>query len=308
MSDGRRRIRGQVIPLATAVTDATYCFCKWNGEASTRGGAQLLCAGRETCLPDYHVARSDFACLIVEFVFSGKGRINYRGESHELSSGHIFCYGMDAPHDLWSDTSDPMTKYFAAYQWSGSSGTGQESEHSYGLLPGEIRWTRHTNVLKILFDELIREGRQSGPMHEEITARYLELILMKGAEALVPEAVRSSAGTESFDLVLEIIETSYAEIVSLEDLGRLCNLDPNYICRLFRKFGKETPIQCLTRHKLNRAAELLLSGSSPINEVSRDVGYEDPFYFSRVFKKRFGCSPKDFRESPPNFQSRAEST
>lgn len=300
MNDGRRQIRGQVIPLATAVTNSTYCFGKFGTHSPQEGRPQLLCGGREKCLPDYHVARTAFPCMIIEFVFSGKGRVEFQRESHALSGGHVFRYDMDSPHDLWSDSKDPMTKYFAAYHWPAKTGEDQQLEDHIPLPTGEIRWTRHSGVLKTLFDELIREGRQTGPRHEEITAKYLELILLKASDALLPGAVRSNASSESFERVLGIIEASFSEISSLGDLGKLCNLDENYICRLFRRFGNETPIQCLSRHKLNRAAELLLSGSSPIGVVSKEVGYVDQFYFSRVFKKRFGCSPREFRESSPH--------
>lgn len=294
MTEGRLQLHGQVIPIATAVTDAAYCFKKYENKQSTGEGPKLLCAGREKCKPNYHVARSDFSCNLIEFVCMGRGRLNLLGESHALTAGHIFSYGMTSAHDLWSDADEPMTKYFAAYLWDSEAGGSSENT----LLPGMIRWSRDIAVLRTLFDELIKEGQQSGKMHEEITARYLELILLKGGEALLPEAARGNGGSDSFDRVMGLIDGSFSEIDSLEELGKLCGLQPNYICRLFRKFSQETPNQCLTRLKLNRAAELLLAHSTSVSEIARQVGYADPFYFSRVFKQRFGCSPKDFRESP----------
>ncbi len=293
MVDGRTQLHGQVIPIATAVEHATYCFKKFDRLPSADSRITLLCAGREKCLPSYHVARTEFSCNIVEFVCQGKGRMDLGGKSYALSAGHIFSYGMDSTHDLWSDPADPMTKYFAAFSYNSQA----RALSIESLSPGEIRWSRDIAVLRTLFDELIKEGQQSGRMHEEITARYLELILLKGGEALLPDVAYGSGGSDSFDRVLGIIESSFVEIDSLDALGRLCSLEPNYICRLFRKYSQETPNQCLSRLKLNRAAELLLTYSKPINEIAREVGYADPFYFSRVFKKRFGCSPKDFRES-----------
>lgn len=292
MCDGRRQSKGQVIPLATAVADAKYCFQGQGTAYPGREGLRLLCAGRERCLPGFHVARTDFPCVLVEFVVAGKGKLRAAGEISDLFPGVIFSYRMNTPHDLWAEPSDPMTKYFAAYQFTGN----QDQQSPPGITPGSIRWTRDLAAVQTLFEELIREGQLSGALHEEITARYLELILLKASEAVPPIGGQAAGGAEAYQRALACIENCFAEISTLDDLGSRIGLEPNYICRLFRRFGQETPNQCITRHKVNRAAELLLTKSMAIGEIAREVGYEDPYYFSRVFKKRFGYSPRDFRD------------
>ena len=71
----------------------------------------------------------------------------------------------------------------------------------------------------------------------------------------------------------------------------------DYLRKLFKKETGVTPHEYLTRMRMN-AAQLLLSGTSrfdySINETSEMCGFSEPLYFSRVFKKRFGCSPSQY--------------
>lgn len=291
MSIGRLQSQGQVIPLATAVADAKYCFQGQGLAYPEHQGLRLLCAGREHCLPGFHVARTDFACVLVEFVVEGRGKLRADGSVWDLFPGVIFSYRMNTPHDIWAEPTDPMTKYFAAYQVAGQ----RDAMSGFGIAPGAIRWTRDLAAVQTLFEELIREGQLTGELNMQITARYLEIILLKAGEAVAPTVGQGPGGAEAFQRALACIESDFANIATLDDLGRRVGLEPNYICRLFRRFGQETPNQCITRHKVNRAAELLLTQSMSVGEVASVVGYEDPYYFSRVFKKRFGYSPRDFR-------------
>jgi AraC-like DNA-binding protein len=292
MGDGRRQLKGQVIPLATAVSDAKYCFQGQGVDYPEREGLRLLCAGRERCQPGFHVERTDFACVLIEFVVEGKGKLRAQGQIYDLFPGIIFSYRMNTPHDLWAEPTDPMTKFFAAYQLSRK----RSAIPKLGIVPGTIRWTRDLAAVQMLFEELIREGQLAGELNQEITARYLELILLKAGEAVLPKDGQIAGGADAYQRTMACIESDFASLASLGDLRGRVGLDPNYICRLFRRFGQETPNQCITRHKVNRAAELLLTQNKSIAEVAEAVGYEDPYYFSRVFKKRFGYSPREFRD------------
>ncbi|QDV74340.1 HTH-type transcriptional activator RhaS [Planctomycetes bacterium K2D] len=295
-SDGRRQGTGQVIPLATAVTDARYCFQGQGAKYLVHDGLRLLCAGRERCLPGFHVARTDFECVLVEFVIDGKGKLRSEGVTHDLFPGMIFSYRMNMAHDIWTGPRESMTKYFAAYEVVKSSAPPEEPDLTLAIAPGVVRWMRDIATMQTLFEGLISDGQLTGKLHQEITALYLELILLKASEAVLPSASQLTAGAEAYERAIACIESDFARITTLDDLGARISLDPNYICRLFRRFGQETPNQCLTRHKLNRAVELLLTQPTSVSDIAMKVGYSDPYYFSRVFKKRFGCSPRAFRD------------
>lgn len=74
-------------------------------------------------------------------------------------------------------------------------------------------------------------------------------------------------------------------------------ISPNHFRFLFKQKTGRTPLQYLEDLRMNHAASLLANCNTPINEVALLSGYSDPYYFSRVFKKRFGKSPAHYRMS-----------
>ncbi len=293
MQDGRQRVRAGLPPVATAVTDAAYCFPEFATPENLP--IRLLCAGRERCLPEYHVSRSDYPCIILEFVFEGKGRLRVGDTIHDLYPGVLFSYGMDVAHDLWADSLQPMNKYFAIYTCEDN----QKLETMHGVQPGQVKCSLDIETLKMLFEQMIIEGRKSGPVPGMICHQYLRLILLKSSMTvrIDQEENNQNGGLASYERTVAHIEKNYMGMSSLAELATAVELSPAYLCRLFRRFGQETPHRCIMRHKLNRAAELLMSRSKNVTQVASEVGYKDSLHFSRLFKKRFGDSPKNFHKS-----------
>ncbi len=81
----------------------------------------------------------------------------------------------------------------------------------------------------------------------------------------------------------------------LESLLKSAPYCYDYLCRLFRQEMHTTPNKYLTELRLSSAADLLRGGTSrSITEIARMCGYNDPLYFSRMFKKKYGVSPREY--------------
>jgi len=93
------------------------------------------------------------------------------------------------------------------------------------------------------------------------------------------------------------IEAHYAKGMALEDVAAFVNLSPNYFSNLFKEEFGENFIEFLTKTRMEQAKELIEENSYSLKEISFMVGYKDPNYFSRVFKKYFHSSPRQFQDS-----------
>ncbi|WP_020153638.1 response regulator [Caldibacillus debilis] len=91
------------------------------------------------------------------------------------------------------------------------------------------------------------------------------------------------------------IQEHYQEPVALEDVANVVGLSPPYFTKLFKEKTGQTFIDYLTEIRLKKAKELLLENRLSLKEISYQVGYKDPNYFSRVFKKYFHQSPRKFQ-------------
>lgn len=95
--------------------------------------------------------------------------------------------------------------------------------------------------------------------------------------------------------VLLCLQYHYTQKFSLSEIASSVNLDKSYLCRLFKKETGQSIFQYLNALRMKRAAEIIIDGSTYVHEVSSAVGIEDPFYFTRLFKKYYGVSPSEFK-------------
>lgn len=100
-----------------------------------------------------------------------------------------------------------------------------------------------------------------------------------------------------FETVVEYIHNHYMEPLSVGFLAEQNNVNENRLSYVFQKYAGMGPGEYLSNYRLNRAKDLIITSSIPINKISNQVGYPDSLYFSRIFKKHFGLSPTTFREN-----------
>ena len=94
---------------------------------------------------------------------------------------------------------------------------------------------------------------------------------------------------------LYIQENYQNDDMSLQSVASSVNVSSNHFSAIFRKETGETFIDYLTAVRINKAKELLTCTSMKTSEIGFEVGYRDPHYFSYIFKKTMGMSPKEYR-------------
>ncbi len=83
--------------------------------------------------------------------------------------------------------------------------------------------------------------------------------------------------------------------VHLREVAENACLSPYHFHRLFRKVFRETPNQYLQRKRLAKARRLLERGEQSVTDVCLEVGFESVTSFSGLFRRNFGCSPREYR-------------
>lgn len=85
--------------------------------------------------------------------------------------------------------------------------------------------------------------------------------------------------------------------LTIDEFAQLCGMSTSSFNRKFREIFNETPAKYISRMKLKKASELLLSSDLRISEVAYDSGFETTSTFNRTFKAQFGRSPSEYRIS-----------
>ena len=95
----------------------------------------------------------------------------------------------------------------------------------------------------------------------------------------------------------EYIQENYKKDLSLDALSKELDISPYYFSKLFKEETGSNFVEYLTNLRMSRAKELLKDEKLSMKEICMEVGYSDPNYFSRIFKKNFGMTPTEYRES-----------
>jgi YesN/AraC family two-component response regulator len=106
-----------------------------------------------------------------------------------------------------------------------------------------------------------------------------------------------SKSKSSIDKAVKYIEEHYEQECSLTDVAAYVQMNPSYLSALFKKTTGETFKSCLNRMRMDKAALLLRNTDMKINEIASATGFDEPNYFTNVFRQQFRMSPKEFRNS-----------
>lgn len=85
--------------------------------------------------------------------------------------------------------------------------------------------------------------------------------------------------------------------ITIKDLSDLVYMNPTYFCEYFKKETGKTILDYITDVRLERAKDLLQNPELKITEISQLLGYQDTKYFSRLFKRKWGCLPSEFKKN-----------
>ena len=108
--------------------------------------------------------------------------------------------------------------------------------------------------------------------------------------------VRDKNNAKTTEQIKYILETRYRDFVTLQLLSDELNLSPNYISALFKKETGENVIDYLKSIRMNKSMEMLRNTDIKIQDIAKEVGYDNPNYFTKIFRKFFGISPTECRE------------
>jgi len=110
---------------------------------------------------------------------------------------------------------------------------------------------------------------------------------VKGYSTLKPEGIAN--------LIQEYIIKNYIEDINIDDIARHFGFNSSYLGRIYKEHIGESPSQSLVSLRLEKAKKLLKYSEEDINVISRYIGYKNPYYFSRLFKKHTGLTPMEYR-------------
>jgi AraC-like DNA-binding protein len=218
----------------------------------------------------------------------GTGLLRSRAARHPLEAGTLCLIPPREPHMENSDSAIDLI--WMGFQLGSDAGGPQRIEPVTSL-----ELSDETERLWLLAEQgRDGSGAEIDGRARAIVAR-LRRLQVTGAE---------EKGGDVIERAIRHIHNHFPEVIAVPAMVRQLGCSEGYFHRLFRKRTGRTPMGYLTEVRMRHARRLLEETALPIKEIATLAGFEDPLYFSRVFRKEAGLSPAPYRERQKNGSAR----
>ncbi len=225
------------------------------------------------------------------YVVAGHGGHRSGAREWDLKPGSIFFHcGED--FDTWSRPEAPLELLIVGC-------TGRDSasyRRSFFDSQGDALFPRNPHRIHGILSEMFAIAKEGGAQAEAICNHYLPVLYSVIAAGLSDVQEQSSARS-TFEACRNTVDRGFLGIRSMQDVAREHRISHAHLCRLFKRYAGITPHDYLMQMKMNFALHQLISTGMTVQEVAEDLGFPDPFTFSKAFKRVLGTSPSAYRRN-----------
>lgn len=178
--------------------------------------------------------------------------------------------------------------------WLHFTGQGIPSLLRQSFLTGPTVRVGRLSEARELFERMIHELQMQPYQYEMYLCSYFTLLLSCLSRHLMTQGGEKRS-REALNQVIETIHAHLYEEIPVESLAQSCRMSTSHFIHQFKEYTGFSPHTYQIRLRLERAKELMSSTTMNVSEIAFAVGYDNPLYFSRLFRRHTGMSPSEYR-------------
>lgn len=238
-----------------------------------------------------HRIMNDYVLI---YCVSGKGWLSMDNKTWSIRVGDIFICPPNISHSYGADTKDPWTNYWIHFR-------GETADSYMKLLKLTLSSPVQNignNMKLISWFEDIFEILKTGYSQSNLllASSYLSNILAYLNTLSVNYSIINRNDNIAIQNVITYMLDNLNTTLTLDEISEFAKITKYHFVRIFKEKTGFTPIEYYTRLKIQKACELLEIPDLKINQISFALGFQNPYYFTTVFKKIVGKSPQQYRK------------
>lgn len=228
------------------------------------------------------------------YIASGKAHFYFHGVEQIVTAGNMVIFRPKEEQRYYYYGVDHTEVYWLHF----TGGNVKNILRKYGITDDmRIIHTGTSLEYKHIFEQIIQELKLCKEDYEELLVNYLQhlLILLHRVINSKPRG-KNQLLMQEMDHAVRYFHENYNKPISIEDYAAKQHMSVSWFIRNFKEYTDSTPAQYLLSLRIANAQTLLETTNYNITEIAEIVGYDNPLYFSRIFKKQNGMSPSEFRK------------
>lgn len=231
---------------------------------------------------------------ILIYCVEGRGRAQINNDHYQVNAGDFLIVPASLPHHYEADEDQAWTIYWLHFKGKMSDSICESISRRYNSFKGSVNYSQKRINL---FDE-IYTNLERGYSNDNIT--YANMCLWNFmASFLFDNKFNYIVKEQSADITttaIDFMQQNLDETLTLADISKKVNLSVSHFAAIFHRKTGFAPIEYFNHLKIQKACQYLQFTEDRVNEISSHLGIEDPYYFSRLFKKLMGVSPNEYRK------------
>ena len=218
------------------------------------------------------------------YVYGGKGKFQIGNNTYVSAPGDLYFCPRGIPNTISADKEEPFLLTGIDFYFSQeSAGSNLPLPEKINIANARFRWLLSELITSYETRFLYQDGYSSGLL-KALICTCLQESEQKGES--IPEA----------DTIPGYLIQHKNEDITNTELARVFGYHPNHINRILHRLVGTSAKQYVLALRLSDAYNLLLYSGRSIGEIAEACGFHSIYYFSRLFKEKYGCSPSSFRK------------
>ncbi|SNY90244.1 AraC-type DNA-binding protein [Cohaesibacter sp. ES.047] len=276
-------------PTQTRIISSHYAVHEgWQGLFAY----QFLRAGHICTGPDFKVERAGVPGHEFLFCLIGRGTVTVDGRKHVVGPKELVWLPVYERHAHLPDREDPWELLWLRVD----SANLARLAAILSVHEDPVFHFDNPRRIQQVFEGILSQLEVASLAAQASCDRHISglveyLLEARGSRLIQPEA----ANHKGFGHLMTQIHIHYNDHWDIDKLAKACRVSKSHLFRLFRKAFDKTPLNWLRDYRIAQAKRFLVETDDSISMIAMKVGYDDPFYFSRDFKKQTGLAPRAFR-------------
>lgn len=230
---------------------------------------------------------------ILLFCVDGSGTVEIENTAISLSKNHLIIIPANQAHSYYANTNEPWSIYWLHYN-------GQQAERYTQLLAPRvasinINTDQHSELIQIFTSIFIQlELGYSMDVLLHVTS-LLHLFFSSIKKTSTQSSSRQENTSHYINDLITYMQKHINQSLSLSVLASTLNISSSHLTHYFKEKTGYAPIDYFIHMKMQKACHRLDTSNDSIKEIAQSLGYNDPYYFSRIFKKTMSLSPRAYR-------------